>query len=120
MLDDQMREETSAQTERTRSVLCRWLKAFWLVEITRLLAAGASYFPPLNGPARWGIQVLVVAGVICLYCLGPACLRYRWAAFLRGVVVLILPVVGLLITGRTLAILLTALEMICSLAATCS
>ena len=112
-----MSEEDSARTERTESVLYRWLKVFWLIEIARLLAAGASYAPALNEPARWGIQILAAVGVVCLFCLGPACRRYRWAALLRGAV-LILPVAGLLITGRTPAVLLTALELACSLGTT--
>ena len=114
---DPVEERTSDPMDGAGVRRYRWLRAFWLVEMARLLAAGVSYFPPLNGTARWGIQILAAVGVVCLFCLGPACRRYRWAALLRGAV-LILPVAGLLITGRTPAVLLTALELACSLGTT--
>ena len=115
---DPVEERTSDLMDGAGVRRYRWLKTLWLMETARLLASGASYFPPLNGPARWGIQVLAVAGVICLYCLGPVCPRYRRAGLLRGAVVLAQPLLGMLPAGQMPAMLLMVLGMACDLAAT--
>ena len=115
---DPVEERTSDPMDGAGVRRYRWLRALWLVEMARLLAAGVSYFPPLNGTARWGIQVLAVAGVICLYCLGPACPRYRRAGLLRGAMVLALPLLRMPGARWLPAMLLTVLEVACGLAAT--